>query len=113
MADLVLERKDQEMRGNLGGGIMMTPRLGGDYWSYRVRLTETQAVLGFPKFGVVGIGFDVEDADWNTNLPASSTAEEIAAHIAANKGDDSIDDADVLAAIRLIQDAVLEDKVPH
>ena len=110
MADLVLERKDQEMRGDLGGGIMVTPVLGGDYWAYRVRLTEKQAVIGFPKFGVIGIGFAVEDADWNSNLPSSSPAREIAAHIAINKGDDSIDEADVYAAIRLIQDAVLADK---
>ena len=110
MAHLILERKDQEQKGDLGGGIMVTPVLGGDYWSYRVRLTEKQAVLGFPKFGQIGIGFAVEDADWNSNLPASSPTRQIAAHIAINKGDDSIDEVDVYAAIRMIQDAVLEDE---
>lgn len=104
---LELERKDQVAEGIIAGGaLMITPNLDEDYWAYRVRLTEKQAVVGFPKFGVIGIGFAVEDDDWNVNLPSSCTAEEILNHILCNKGDDSIDDAEVLAAIYLIKAAV-------
>lgn len=105
---LVLERRDQEDRTPVVGHVMMTPGLGADYWSYRVVLSEKQAVVGFPKFFTVGIGFAVEE-DWNTNLPYTSDAEAIARHIGHNKGDDSIADEDVLAAIRLIQEAARVD----
>lgn len=110
MTELKLERKDQQPGGIIGGGsIMMTPALDENYWSYRVKLTERQAVIGFPKFGVVGIGFAVEAVDWNRNLSSGASAESIAEHIRINKGDDSIDDADVVAAVKLIQEAVLTD----
>lgn len=89
----------------IGGLIMMTPSIGADYWSYRVQLSEQQAILGFPKFHTIGIGFAVEDEDWNTNLPYTCGTREIYDHIAHNKGDDSISVEDCLAAIQLIQDA--------
>jgi hypothetical protein len=111
MAKLKLERKQQEPQGMLGGGMMVTPTLDENYWAYRVKLSNKQAVVGFPKFGTIGIGFAVEDDNWNTNLPAGEAAESIAAHIAVNKGDDKIDDADVVAAIRLIQQAVDADRI--
>lgn len=110
-AELTLERRDQAAGGHVGNGIAVTPALDENYWSYRVRLTDTQAVLGFPKFWTIGIGFAVEE-DWNTNLPYTSDAAEIADHIGHNKGDDSISDDDVIAAIRLIQAAVAEDGGP-
>lgn len=110
MKELNLERKKQELGGIIGcGTLMVTPPLGENYWSYRVQLSEKQAVLGFPKFNTLAIGFAVEDEDWNTNLSFVRDAEVIARHIAVNKGDDSIDDADVVAAIRLIQEAVKAD----
>jgi hypothetical protein len=101
---LVLETKTQAEGGLIGSGIMITPPLGEDYWKYRVRLSETQAIVGFPKFATIGIGFAVEE-DWNTNLPYTCGTEEIYAHIQHNKGDESITRADCLAAIRMIQDA--------
>jgi hypothetical protein len=109
---LKLERKAQRDKSPLkgtGGTVLVTPPLSDEYWLYRVKLSDTQAILGFPKFGLVGIGFQ-EEEDWNTNLPSSCSAEEIFAHIARNKGDDSISDEDCLAAIRLIQEAASEDK---
>jgi len=109
-ARLVLERKDQTNESPVIGPIMLTPSLGPDYWAYRVRLTPTQAIVGFPKFRTVGIGFAVEDADWNTNLPYTCGTEEIYDHIEHNKGDDSISRADCLTAIRLIQEAVAADR---
>lgn len=109
MSELVLEVRDQaDGTVRLGGGsgpvMMMTPALGEDYWTYRVRLGERQAVIGFPKFGTVGIGFAVEE-DWNTNLPYTCETEEIFQHIAHNRGDGSISDDDVREAIRMVQEA--------
>lgn len=94
---LVLQRKDQEDQ---------------DYWTYRVRLSEGQAIVGFRKFMTIGIGFALED-DWNTNLPYNCETEEIFQHIKRNKGDDSISDDDCREAIRMIQEAVRKDGVPR
>jgi hypothetical protein len=112
MIELTLERRSQVDRTpNIGGGrILMTPPISEDYWSYRVLLTDKQAVVGFPKFGTIGVGFAVEDDDWNTNLPFTSSAEEIFDHIKRNKGNDAIPDEYVLAAIRMIQEAIREDR---
>jgi len=109
-ADLVLERKNQPDQTPNIGGIMLTPKLGEDYWLYRVRLSEVQAIVGFPKFMTIGIGFAVEEADWNTNLPWTCGTAEIFSHIAHNKGDESIADKDCLAAIELIQAGIREDR---
>ena len=109
---LVLETKDQENRTPVIGGLMLTPALDEDYWLFRVRLSDAQAVVGFPKFGTIGVGFAVEE-DWNTNLPYTCSAEEIAKHIGHNKGDDAISDADVLAAIELVRDAASEWKAAN
>lgn len=108
--ELTLERKDQPDGTLRAAGLMMTPDLGEDYWAYRVVLSERQAVVGFPKFGTIGIGYAVEDVDWNSNLPYTSDAREIAEHIRLNKGDLSIENADVITAIRLIQEAVKADR---
>ena len=112
MSDLTLERRSQPnltgLIGDEGAVIMLTPPIDEDYWEYRVRLSETQAVVGFPKFTTIGIGFAVEE-DWNTNLPYFCSTEEIFDHIRHNKGDDAISDADVIEAIRLVQAAATED----
>lgn len=107
---LKLERKDQQDDPPIGGVVMITPALDEDYWSYRVIVGEHQAVVGFPKFTTIGIGFAVEDADWNTNLPYTVETERIWEHIKHNKGDDLIPDEWCIEAIRLIQQAVLEDR---
>lgn len=82
--------------------IAFTPPIDEDYWLFRVPLSDNQAIVGFPKFWTIGIGFQVEE-DWNTNLPFSCDAEEIYKHIAHNKGDDSISDDACIDAIKLIQ----------
>lgn len=112
MTELKLERRHQEDESQVfgDGAIMTTPDLDEDYWAYRVRLTDTQAVLGFPKFFTIGIGFAVEDNDWNTNLPYTCDTEKIFKHIKKNKGDAAISNADVREAIRLIQEGVREDR---
>lgn len=104
---LVVERREQAPGGLLTPGMMMTPAIGPDYWSYRVMLGD-QAILAFPKFATIGIGFALEE-DWNTNLPWSCEAEEIFAHIKHNKGSDAISDEVCIEAIRLIQAAIAED----
>jgi hypothetical protein len=109
---LVLERQNERPSGVYNGGaLMVTPDLNEDYWAYRVKLTNEQAVIGFPKFGIIGIGFAVEREDWNRNLPADTSALELFRWIAVNKGDDSIDEATVIRAIEMIQMAVQADKL--
>lgn len=102
---LVLETRHQENKTVDTGMLVIAPNLGDDYWSYRVRLSDTQAIVGFPKFFTIGIGFAIEDDDWNTNLPYTCPAQDIYDHIAGNKGDDNITRDDCLTAIRMIQTA--------
>ena len=109
MPELRLERKGQENETPVIGGLMMTPALGEDYWAYRVVVGEHQAVVGFPKFGTIGVGFAVEE-DWNTNLPFTCSTDKIWKHIAHNKGDDAIPDEWCIEAIRLVQDAAAADR---
>lgn len=108
---LRVERKDQDASSGIvgDGAVMLTPAVGEDYWSYRVIVGEHQAVVGFPKFGLIGVGFAVESDDWNTNLPHGTPPEELFKHIECNKGDDAIPDALCIEAIRLIDEAVRAD----
>jgi hypothetical protein len=104
---LTVERKSQENDGIINEAIQMTPSLGIDYWSYRVMLSETQAVIAFPKFGTIGCGFAVEGDDWNTNLPIACTVDDLYDHI--KDVDPTQDEETVKTAIRMIQEAVEED----
>lgn len=113
--DLVLEVASDtpEDDGIVSPNILLTPTIDEDYWLYRVRLTEDQAVVGFPKFFTIGIGFAVEE-DWNTNLPYKTEATEIAKHIHHNRGSsisESPEDFNtIVAAIQLIQKQAELDK---
>lgn len=102
--ELVLETKQQDNETVVIGSISLTPAIDEDYWMWRVRLNDKQAIVGFPKFSTVGIGFAVEE-DWNTNLPYTCSAEQIYDHIEHNKADDAISRENCLTAIRLIQEA--------
>ena len=64
--------------------VMITPPLDEDYWLARVQVSDDQAVVCFPKFGTIGVGFQHEDEDWNTNLPYWCDAAEIYDHIKEN-----------------------------
>lgn len=86
------------------GSFAITPAISPDYWIYRVRLTDQQAILGFPKFDTVGIGFEHEK-DWNSNLPFSCPAEKIYDHIKHNKGDARIKRQRCLDAINIVREA--------
>ena len=109
--NLILETKEQPnkspMKNQAGHLIMMTPPISEDYWLYRVAVGDNQAIIGFPKFNVIGIGFQIEE-DWNTNLPKSEGAEAILNHIWHNrgKGNDGPEFRErCLQAIRMIQTA--------
>ena len=104
--ELKLEAKIQPdktpMLTAAGKKVMITPAIGEDYWLARVAVSDKQAVIAFPKFFTIGIGFQNEE-DWNTNLPYSSDARAIYSHIAHNKGDDSIPDERCIRAIEMLQ----------
>jgi hypothetical protein len=107
--NLRLERRDETDNGVINERLSITPAIGEDYWSYRVIVGEHQAVLGFPKFSTIGIGFAVED-DWNTNLPYRCDTDEIWNHIKHNKGEEPIPDEWCIEAIRMIQAAAHADR---
>lgn len=108
---LRLERRTQDndtgVVGNENSAVLIAPFVCPDYWAYRVIVGETQAVLGFPKFNTIGIGFAIED-DWNTNLPYTSGTDQILDHIWHNAGD-GVRREDARAAIEMIQTAVRGD----
>ena len=81
---------------------MITPPLNQDYWLFRVPLFKDQAIVCFPKFVTIGIGFAIEDANWNTNLPYCFSPEQIYNHIRVNKKYDEISKADCIQAIAKI-----------
>lgn len=107
-----------EVNGNFPGhadsldGIVVTPPIDEDFWLFRVPVSDKQALVLFPKFTIYGIGFQVEEADWNTNLPYGEWPERIYAHIEHNKGDDSIPDERCVRAIEMLQEA-LEKQIPE
>lgn len=83
---LVLETKEQPDKTVKIGSIgMVTPAIDDGYWLARVRVSKGNAVVCFPKFCTIGIGFQNE-TDWNTNLPFGCSAEEIYDHIRHNAG---------------------------
>lgn len=107
--ELVVERRGQEDKTLSVGMVSLTPFVNEDYWAYRVMLSDTQAIVAFPKFSTIGIGFAQEE-DWNTNLPYTLPAVQIWEHIKHNKGDESIADEDCLRAVEMLRDAIYEDR---
>lgn len=118
MSDLILERRNQPDETVVvkegANTFLFTPPIGEDYWLYRVLVADGQAVVGFPKFGTIGVGFAVEDYDWNTNLPYTTEAEDICQHIWENRGPNIPNTTDaklhVMQAIELIRTAAKEDR---
>jgi hypothetical protein len=92
--------------GVVSPNLMITPPIDEDFWLMRVPVSEIQAIVCFPKFMTVGIGFQHEE-DWNTNLPYTSLAKEIFRHIRHNKGDKSIADATCIDAIEMLQEEIV------
>ena len=87
--------------------VMVTPPLDEDYWQFRVMVDKDQAIVGFPKFSSIGIGFAKED-DWNTNLPSDTPTNELWNHIKRNKYFASIPDDVCIRAIKMVQKAAGE-----
>lgn len=86
-------------------GIFITPPMGSDTdYLFKIQIADNQAIVGFPKFTTIGIGFLREDKDWNTNLPYQCDAETIYEHIKINKGC-KVRKATCIKAIKMIQDA--------
>lgn len=100
--DKFKKSKDTLKVGNVT--IMMTPEIDEDYWIFRIKLFKDQALVAFPKFGTIGIGFAIEE-DWNTNLPWGCETKEIYSHIKDNKKYKEISDKDCLLAINILQKA--------
>ena len=105
----ILEVNDRHLpssdfQASNGGVVMITPPLNEDFWYFRVRVSEEQAIVGFPKFGTIGIGF-AKETDWNTNLPFTCQATTIYEHIKDNKGSRKITRASCIAAIELIRES--------
>jgi hypothetical protein len=89
--------------------ILITPAITPDFWLYRVALTSKNAIVAFPKFGTIGIGFQNEE-DWNTNLPYTCAAEEICDHIKHNAADRKITRPMIIEAIKAIQGVISQAK---
>ena len=106
MKSLILEANENHVDKTIviNKNIIMTPPIDGEYWLFRVKLDNDQAVLGFSKFGTIGIGFAFEE-DWNTNLPYTSDTEMIYNHIKHNKKPSLASKKKVIDAIEKIQDA--------
>jgi hypothetical protein len=97
-----------------GTGVFIGTGSTSDGWTYRVELpsstrTPRQAVVGFSKFGTIGIGFQYEDEDWNSNLPYGTPAAAIFAHICHNLGKDTVPANEAVAAIELVRAAAIMD----
>lgn len=109
---LTLERNSKLVKDpSEGSFIMFTPPVGAaDYWLLRVKVSANQAIIAFPKFSTIGIGF-AKEKDWNTNLPWACSTEKIFNHIKHNKGRGNISDARCIEAIKMIQYAIFELKL--
>jgi hypothetical protein len=78
------------------------PVVTDEYWLARVRVSSSNAIVCFFKFGTIGVGFQKEERDWNTNLPYRESPEAIYDHIAKNKGPGATEEI-CINAIRMIQ----------
>jgi hypothetical protein len=117
--ELKLEIRDSENRTGVVTGydqqgkpiitMLVAPAVTEDYWTYRVQLGQGQAIVGFPKFGTIGIGF-AKEKDWNTNLPYTCEDEKIYGHIKHNAGHCRATRSEILAAIQMVQDAARRDR---
>jgi hypothetical protein len=105
--NLILESRAQTNNTVYASGAMLTPFVNEDYWLFRVKVSETQAIVGFPKFSTIGIGFAREDQDWNTNLPYACGTDMIVHHIRRNN-DEKISRTIIHDAVVMVQDAARE-----
>jgi len=95
---------EEKWAKSIGIGIMITPAIDKDYWMARVHLYKDQYVQVFPKFSTYGIGFAIEDDDWNTNFPYTISAEKTCEHIWRNHKYKAITKEQTIEAIKLLQE---------
>ena len=84
--------------------IMMTPPIDEKYWVFRIKLHKDQAVVAFPKFGLMGIGF-AQESNWNTNLPSCDSTKSIVDHIWENRKYPQVTYAILTKAVKMLQKA--------
>jgi hypothetical protein len=111
--ELILERKNQPDKTAIFGDTafaMVTPPINEDYWEYRVQLGEGQAILGFPKFNTIGVGFALEEKSWNSNLPFRFSTEDIWEHIKRNRGKTTAKPQEIKKAIEMVCEAAAQDR---
>jgi len=89
--------------------VLFTPSIDENFWVLRVKVSPNQAVVAFPKMETMGIGFQYEDVDWNSNLPHLVDAEDIWEHISSNSR--GAEKATCIEAIKLLQKEVLDRKL--
>jgi len=96
--------KNKETNFDLGNGgvAMLTPPINEDYWVFRVPLYKDQALVAFPKFTTIGIGFAQEE-DWNTNLPYTVDAQQLYEYIEHNRLYEEITKEQIIEAINLLK----------
>jgi len=82
--------------------VMMTPAITEDYWIMRVKVFRNQAIVAFPKFGLICVGF-AQESDWNTNLPYQTPAERLYQHIEVNKKYKTLTKERCIEAIKMLQ----------
>jgi len=87
--------------------LIVTPPISREYWLFRVKLHGDQAIVAFPKFRTIGVGFALEKY-WNTNLPYVCEAETICDHIWGNREYECITRSQVIEAIKEIQGCCAE-----
>lgn len=91
--------------------VMVAPPVDEDYWIFRAKLFKDQAVVAFPKFSGIAIGFAQEE-DWNTNLPCECQPEVIFNHIKHNKKYSEISNEKCLEALKSIR-VLCRDQLGH
>jgi hypothetical protein len=109
MKKLVVEYKEGFQPSNdtiktNGGIIMFTPDIDKDYYIMKVNLYKDQALVAFPKFGLIGVGFALE-SDWNTNLPYQTDTERLYNWIKRNKKYRAITKQTCLEGLKMLQAA--------
>lgn len=89
--------------------IMVCPPTDENYWVFRVNLYKDQSVLGFLKYGLIGVGMAWEENS-NTNLPTNSGVNRISNHIKCNKKYKNITLSMIKKAVQLIIDGAKQYK---
>ncbi len=84
------------------GTTIITPPISENYFLFRIHMFADQYINAFPKFTTIGIGFALEE-DWNTNLPYTCPAEQIADHIFKNRKYTVITRENIIEAIKELQ----------